>query len=134
LAHFGAAVASESYAADAMRTADALIGAADQWAADRKADGLEPIEVGISVGCGRIIFGAVGDQSRLEYTCIGEAVNVAVKLEKYNSIAKCRAVTLAADHDQAILQGYEPPEDRSPVENAEISGVDTPQDVIILSK
>jgi len=134
LAHFGAAVASESYAADAMRTADALIGAADQWAADRKADGLEPIEVGISVGCGRIIFGAVGDQSRLEYTCIGEAVNVAVKLEKYNSIAKCRAVTLAADHDQAILQGYEPPEDRSPVENAEIPGVDTPQDVIILSK
>lgn len=121
LAHFGAATESDCYAAD-------------QWVADREAAGLEPIRIGMSVGCGRIIFGAAGDQSRLEYTCIGEAVNVAVKLEKFNSIAGCRAVTLGEDYALACEQGYVPPVERAPEKGVEIPGVDTPQDVVILAK
>jgi adenylate cyclase len=133
LAHFGAAVESETFAADAMRAADELIVAADQWSLDRKAAGGEPIKIGISVGCGRIIFGAVGDHSRLEYTCIGEAVNVAVKLEKYNSIANCRSVTTVEDYELARRQGYGPPAERTPILNVQIPGVDYPQDIIVLS-
>jgi adenylate cyclase len=134
LAHFGAAVESETYAADAMRAADDLIAAADGWIADREAKGLEPIRVGIAIACGRIVFGAVGDASRLEYTCIGEAVNVAVKLEKYNSIADSRSVTLAADYRLAVEQGYRRPAERPPIAGAAIPGVDHPLDLVVLAK
>ena len=43
LASFGAAVTSETYAADAVRAADQVIAAADAWADERQAAGEEPI-------------------------------------------------------------------------------------------
>ena len=39
-----------------------------------------------------LVFGAVGDDSRLEYTVIGDAVNLAAKLENHCKVEGRRAV------------------------------------------
>ena len=61
---------------------DDLMQGADDWNAGHRAAVELKLRIGAAVASGRLIFGAVGDESRLEYTVIGDAVNLAAKLEK----------------------------------------------------
>lgn len=106
LASFGAVDASPSPAADALRAADAIVDAADEWNRERHSAGRPPITVGLAVSCGRVVFGAVGDGERLEFTVIGDAVNFAAKLEKHNKEENTRALTDANTYSLAERQGY----------------------------
>jgi len=134
LASFGAAVTNDSYAADAVRAADGAIAAADTWAAERQAAGEEPIRIGVAVASGRIIFGAVGAESRLEYTCIGDPVNLSAKLEKHNSASGTRALVDAETYALALQQGYTPLLTHDRQNAAQVAGVDAPLDVVVLSR
>ena len=44
-------------------------------------EGLPPIGMGIGVNTGTVIAGTVGGGGRLEYTVVGDAVNVAQRLQ-----------------------------------------------------
>lgn len=58
------------------------IQAAARRASDRmQAEGLPPISVGIGLNTGRAAIGLMGSQARLSYTCLGESVNLAARLE-----------------------------------------------------
>jgi HD-GYP domain-containing protein (c-di-GMP phosphodiesterase class II) len=48
----------------------------------REEEGLEKVEMGIGVSTGYVISGNMGTFDRMEYTVIGDAVNVAARLEK----------------------------------------------------
>ena len=48
------------------------------------ARGLPALGIGIGVAHGPLVFGIIGVERRLEYTVIGETVNLAAKLEKHN--------------------------------------------------
>lgn len=134
LASFGAAVTNDSYAADAVRAADGAIAAADTWAAERLASGELPVRIGVAVASGRIIFGAVGSESRLEYTCIGDPVNLSAKLEKHNSATGTRALVDAETYTLALQQGYTPLLTHDRQNAALVAGVDAPLDVVVLSR
>jgi len=133
LATFGAVLSSESYAADAMRTVDALVNAADAWNVDRSTIGLPPISIGMAVVTGRIIFGAVGDETRLEYTVIGDPVNLCAKLEKHNRTAMSRALTTCEAFDLAERQGYQAPSTRERIAAATVEGVPTGLDLVVIA-
>lgn len=134
LATFGAVLPTENYAADAMRTVDDLLDAADAWNADRATTGRPPISIGMAIVTGRIIFGAVGDDTRLEYTVIGDPVNLCAKLEKHNRAARTRALTTYDAVDLAIRQGYVPPAVRERREAVSIDGVAAGVDLVVLAK
>lgn len=131
LATFGAVLPSETYAADALAATRDLVVAADQWNAERAAAGEQPIRIGIAVASGRVIFGAVGDETRLEYTVIGDPVNLSAKLEKQNRIAGTRALVDNMAYATALAQGFSD-EKRIPV-TMDVGGVDGPMDVVILA-
>jgi adenylate cyclase len=133
MATFGAAVTSPTYAADALKTVDGIMEAADAWGAELRHENKPPLEVGAAVATGRIIFGAVGDESRMEYTVIGDAVNLSAKLEKHTKSEGVRALCTQAAFDIAIRQGYQTPVNREQREARRIEGVDNSVDIIILA-
>jgi adenylate cyclase len=132
LATFGAVLPSDTYAADAMRAVDDLQKAFTAWRADRVAAGLKPVEIGMAVATGRIVFGAVGDETRLEYTVIGDPVNLCAKLEKHNRAAQTTALTTAESYAQAQRQGYAPPVPCLARTADGIAGVENPVDTVVL--
>jgi adenylate cyclase len=133
LASFGAVATSATPAADALRAADAVIAAADRWIDERRAAGLPPLTIGMAVSSGRVVFGAVGDGERLEFTVIGDAVNFAAKLEKHNKDEKTRAVTDGATYALAEQQGYVPPALRERRSGRRVGGVTDLVDIVVLA-
>lgn len=134
LATFGAAAPSESYAADALRALEAVVVAADDWNRERAAAGRMALRVGAAVATGRIVFGAVGDESRLEYTVIGDAVNLAAKLEKHNKVTETRALAAGDAFDLAVEQGYQPGKELERIPPVHILGVEGPLEVVVLAR
>jgi len=133
LASFGAVAESTTPAADALRAADGVLAAARQWAADRRAAGLPPLAVGMALSAGRVVFGAVGDGERLEFTVIGDAVNFTAKLEKHNKEEGTQALTDADTYALAERQGYKPPAERERRTKRHVAGVAEPVDIVVLS-
>jgi adenylate cyclase len=114
LASFGAVTASAHYAADALRCIDAILAASQAWAEDRTRRGLPALGIGIGVAHGPLVFGIIGVGRRLEYTVIGETVNLAAKLEKHNkaehasACAPASLIELARAQDASVqAHGFE---------------------------
>ena len=108
MATFGAAVASDTAAADALRALDQILIEAREWQLQLRAAGVqETLNVNASVASGRVVFATLGDGDRLEYTVIGEAVNLAAKLEKHNKVEKSLALVPESTMSLAVAQGYE---------------------------
>lgn len=133
MATFGAATPSDAYAADALRALEGIVEESAAWNEERERRGKPMLRIGCAVATGRIIFGAVGDDSRLEYTVIGDAVNTAAKLENQTKAEKVRALCDAATFEIAIAQGYRPTNaiERRPAR--QVDGLAAPRDLVILA-
>jgi adenylate cyclase len=132
LATFGCVAPSDTYAADALRAALDIQAEGQKWADSRKAASLPPIAVGVSVTTGPVIFGAIGDANRLEFTVIGDAVNLCAKLDKHSKVERVRGLTTAAAYDLARAQGFAavPPLERRLQRS--VDGVSGPLDIVVI--
>src|SRR6202040_3764657 len=60
-----------------------LAGTPGEWARDLEATGGNgALELGIGLHAGDAFCGAVGDETRLEFTVLGDTVNIAARLEQ----------------------------------------------------
>jgi adenylate cyclase len=133
LASFGCARTSPRYAAEALAAVDALLAAVASWNEERRDRGLPTIEVNCAVASGRVIFGAVGDASRLEYTVIGDPVNLAAKLEKQNKSEAARALCDERTWRLALDQGWAPRRACEHRKARAVDGVPETLDLVVLA-
>jgi adenylate cyclase len=131
LASFGAVMPDAAAAANAMRAVDEVMEAVDAWRARRLAAGHVAPDVGAALATGPVLFGVLGDGTRLEYTVIGDAVNLAAKLEKHNKRERTRALATRVAYDMARAQGYG--KDKPVREARDVAGVNAPIDLAVLA-
>jgi adenylate cyclase len=84
MAVFGAPVDDPEHAWHAVQSAMAMDRALHALNQRWQAAGLPPLRMGIGVHGGRVFAGNVGGRERLKYTVIGDAVNVASRVEGLN--------------------------------------------------
>lgn len=134
MATFGAVTPSPTAAADALRALDAIMDEAQRWGADLPGLGvITPLAVNGAVAAGPVVFATLGDTERLEYTVIGQAVNLAAKLEKHNKIECTRALASWPTYALAVVQGYarqQEPERRTDVS---VAGVSNALDLAVMA-
>jgi adenylate cyclase len=81
MAFWGAPMAQPDHAARACRTALDMVHRLGELQADWARRGRPRLEVGIGINTGSMVVGNMGSRSRLAYTVVGDAVNVAARLE-----------------------------------------------------
>jgi adenylate cyclase len=81
MAIFGAPTRNPEHAGQAVRAALAMQAAVADLADKRVREGKPPVAVGIGVSAGEAVAGTVGTEDRMEYTVVGDSVNLAARLE-----------------------------------------------------
>lgn len=132
LVSFGGGERIGTEAADAFAAVPALIAAGDTWAAERARAGMMPLGVAIAITHGEVVHGVIGHDDRLEFTVIGDAVNLAAKLEKHAKLERARVIATKTAHEHALQQGASTSVVRE-VGAARVEGAPEPVDLVILA-
>ncbi|MCA1612312.1 MAG: adenylate/guanylate cyclase domain-containing protein [Thermoanaerobaculia bacterium] len=83
MAFFGAPIDQPDHAARAITAALKMREGVAEWNAERAANGEPPIQVRIALNTGEAIVGEIGSARRVDYTVLGNAVNVAARMEEF---------------------------------------------------
>jgi adenylate cyclase len=98
MAVFGAPDTNGNDAANALECATGVLHSIEQWNIERRKAKYSDVAVGVGVHWGEVFCGAIGDAERLEFTVLGDTVNVAARLEQLTKEVGYPIVT-----SQAIL-------------------------------
>ncbi|MFI5356665.1 MAG: adenylate/guanylate cyclase domain-containing protein [Opitutales bacterium] len=106
MAVFGAPVAQDDAADRALRSALAMESALVDLNAELQAEGRPALAIGIGINTARVVAGNIGSHRRLNYSVIGDGVNVASRLQaltrtpEYHTNLLVSATTLAATRER----------------------------------
>ena len=100
MAIFGAPVVGSADADNALYVANEMIRALGVFNSRRARRGSDPIEIGIGLATGEVLAGSVGASKRMEYTAIGNNVNLAARLENANKYYGTAVLLAAATVDE----------------------------------
>jgi adenylate cyclase len=84
LAYWGAFTPDVNHAAEAAQTALEMMARVEELNHEWTKQGRENIAIRIGINTGPVIFGNIGQGKKIEFTVIGDAVNVAARLEGLN--------------------------------------------------
>ena len=90
MAAFGIPVAHDDDEDRAMRAAISMIRDLDVWNRVRIQEGKMPIEIGIGLNTDIVVSGNIGSKKRMDFTIIGDGVNLASRLESACKTYKAR--------------------------------------------
>ena len=80
-------------------------------------DGREPIKFGIGIHGGVVIIGDIGNRDHMVFTALGDAVNVAARLQDMTKSLECETILSEEVHLRAAL-----PDDALPAQEVAIRG------------
>lgn len=96
MATFGTPDSQPDDEARALHCARDMVQAVQDWNRGRQTRGLPPVRISVGAHVGPVLMGAIGSRNRLEYSAVGDTVNVASRLEH-----------LSRDHDATIVTSAE---------------------------
>jgi adenylate cyclase len=103
MAIFGAPRPCEDRRQHAALAALQMIELIEQYNQERIARKLAPIRIGVGIASGDVIAGYTGTQHRATYTCVGDTVNLAARLESHTKLVGQPILI-----DEATRQGLGP--------------------------
>jgi len=86
MAIFGAPQPHADHGEMAVRAALEMVSLVELFNRERAAQGKVQIRIGIGIASGQMIAGYAGTQHRATYTCVGDTVNVASRLEAHTKV------------------------------------------------
>jgi class 3 adenylate cyclase len=86
MAIFGAPLSQPDHCVHAVKAALDMIDMIQLLNADRLAQGKTEIRIGIGIASGQVIAGYTGTTRRATYTCVGDTVNLAARLESHTKV------------------------------------------------
>ena len=89
MAIFGAPLPLPDHAGAAVRAAHDMVQTVALFNAEQVALGKPGIRIGVGIATGDMVAGYTGTMKRATYTCIGDAVNLAARLEAHTKEARC---------------------------------------------
>jgi len=101
MALFGAPLSHVDDPARAVRSALQIGAAVRDWNQERDPLEREPVRIGIGIHTGLAVAGNMGSATRLNYTVLGDAVNLASRLEGLSKVYAAPIVVSAATRDRA---------------------------------
>ncbi|MCB1035778.1 MAG: adenylate/guanylate cyclase domain-containing protein, partial [Acidobacteria bacterium] len=82
MAFFGAPMSQTDHAVRAVTAALEMLSSLDRENAGRRHRGLPTLECRVAVNSGPVVVGNLGSDQRVDYTVLGNTVNVAARLEE----------------------------------------------------
>ena len=83
MAVFGAPIQREDHCEQSVRAALEMMELVDGFNVEQAARNKVQIKIGIGIASGRVIAGYTGTQLRATYTCVGDTVNLASRIQNY---------------------------------------------------
>src|SRR5262249_21998547 len=121
MAAFGLPITHDDDEDRAVRAALAMIRGCWQWSEERVKRGDLPVDMGIGLNTDIVVSGNIGSAKRMDYTLIGDGVNVASRLESAckaysarilisdNTFKKLRGTYRVREVDHVIVKGKTEP-------------------------
>ncbi len=103
MAGFGIPVALGDDVDRGVQAAIAMISSLFEWNEQRVRDGRPPLDMGIGLNTDMVVVGNIGSPKRMDFTMIGDGVNVASRLE--SACKQYKARILISEHTVTRLKG-----------------------------
>jgi len=121
---FGAPMPLADHGESAVRAAQEMVELIDLFNLEREAEEKPPIKIGIGIASGEMVAGYTGTNQRATYTCIGDTVNLAARLETHTKVAQ-RAILI----DQATRSALSERVTVEPLGQVPLKGKAMPVDI-----
>lgn len=100
MAIFGEPIQDKNHAMNAVKCANEMLISVAELQQKWLAEGKPKIEIGIGINTGEAFVGNIGSEKRLEYTVIGDMVNLASRIESYNKVYKTSFLISSTTYDK----------------------------------
>lgn len=100
MAIFGEPIQDKNHAMNAVKCANEMIQKVDELQKKWLNEGKPKLEIGVGINTGDAFVGNVGSETRLEYTVIGDMVNLASRIESYNKVYKTRFLISSTTYEK----------------------------------
>ncbi|MFI4953677.1 MAG: adenylate/guanylate cyclase domain-containing protein [Burkholderiales bacterium] len=125
---FGAPMPMPDHAGNAVRAGQEMLELIDLFNVEREAAGKPPLRIGVGIASGEMVAGYTGTHKRATYTCVGDTVNLAARLEAHTKVVHrpilIDAATRAALSERVVVEALGPVPFKGKAAAVEVFAVD----------
>ena len=100
MAIFGEPIQDKNHAKNAVKCAYAMLEKVKELQKKWVNEGKPKLDIGVGINTGEVFVGNIGSINRMEYTVIGDTVNLASRLESYNKVYKTKLLISPTTYEE----------------------------------